>query len=172
MALLKILRFPNENLRIKAEPVSQINGNVRVIINDMLETMYEANGVGLAATQVDIHQRIVVIDVSEGRNEPMVLVNPEIIHKEGTQIYEEGCLSIPACYAKIERAEKITFTAQKASGEHFTQDAEGLLAVCVQHEIDHLEGKLFVDYLSPLKRDRIKKKLEKEARIEAQEAKK
>lgn len=167
MALLKVLRFPDERLRIVAKPVEVVDDSIRAIVDDMFETMRAEQGVGLAAIQVDIHKRIVVIDVSEQGNEPLVLINPEITSKEGSKINEEGCLSVPACYAKVERAEKITFKALDYDGNEYEKEAEGLLAICVQHELDHLKGKLFVDYLSPLKRERIKKKLEKEARLAA-----
>lgn len=165
MALLTVLRFPDENLRIKAKPVTSVDDSIRVMVDDMLETMYQEKGVGLAAIQVDIHLRIVVIDVSEEGNSPLVLINPEITHKEGSQLNEEGCLSVPGCYAQVERAEKITFKALDREGNAYEKEADGLLAICVQHELDHLDGKLFVDYLSPLKRERIKKRLEKEARL-------
>lgn len=169
MALLNVLRFPDERLRTVAKPVATVDDSIRTKVDDMFETMYEEKGVGLAAIQVDIHQRIVVIDVSEESNQPLVLINPEITSKEGMMINEEGCLSVPGCYAKVERAEKITFKALDRDGNPYEKEAEGLLAICVQHELDHLDGKLFVDYLSPLKRDRIKKKLEKEARLAARQ---
>lgn len=169
MALLKVLRFPDERLRIVAQPVASVDDSIRSMVDDMLETMYAEKGVGLASIQVDIHQRIVVIDVSEEGNEPLVLINPEITHKEGSKLNEEGCLSVPGNYAKVERAEKITFKALDRDGNVYEREAEGLLAICVQHELDHLDGKLFVDYLSPLKRERIKKKLEKEARLAARQ---
>ncbi|CCQ10674.1 Peptide deformylase [Pseudoalteromonas luteoviolacea B = ATCC 29581] len=167
MARLEVLRFPDERLRTVAEPVAEVNDEVRQIVQDMFETMYDENGIGLAATQVNIHQRIVVIDVSEDRDEPRVLINPEIIEKAGCTISEEGCLSVPSSYAKVDRAETVTVRALNEKGESYTFDAEGLLAVCVQHELDHLMGKLFIDYLSPLKRQRIRKKLEKEAKLAA-----
>lgn len=167
MAILPVLRFPDERLRTKAVPVTDVNNNIRTIINNMFETMYAENGVGLAATQVDIHQRIVVIDVSENKEKPYVLINPEIIRKsEDTLINEEGCLSVPSCYAKVDRAVDVTVKALDENGKEFTLDGEELLSICIQHELDHLDGILFVDYLSPLKRQRIKKKLEKEARLE------
>ncbi|MFC3033207.1 peptide deformylase [Pseudoalteromonas fenneropenaei] len=164
MAILEVLRFPDERLRTVAKPVAAVDDTVRQIVKDMLETMYDENGIGLAATQVDIHQRIVVIDVSEERNEPRVLINPEIIAREGTTISEEGCLSVPYSYAKVDRAEQVTVKALNEQGEEYQFSADGLLAVCVQHELDHLLGKLFIDYLSPLKRQRIRKKIEKEAK--------
>ncbi|MCG7546240.1 peptide deformylase [Pseudoalteromonas sp. MM17-2] len=167
MALLEVLRFPDERLRTVAQPVTDINDDIRIIVKDMLETMYDENGIGLAATQVDIHQRIVVIDVSDERDQPLVLINPEITHKDGSTVSEEGCLSVPNSYAKVDRAETVTVKALNEQGEEFSLDADGLLAICIQHELDHLLGKLFIDYLSPLKRQRIRKKLEKEARLAA-----
>ncbi|MBQ4839914.1 MULTISPECIES: peptide deformylase [Pseudoalteromonas] len=167
MAKLEVLKFPDERLRTVAKPVEEVNDEIRQIVKDMLETMYDENGVGLAATQVDIHQRIVVIDVSEERNEPYVLINPEIVASEGNMVCEEGCLSVPYSYAKVDRAEKVTVKALNEHGEEYQFDAQELLSNCVQHELDHLVGKLFIDYLSPLKRQRIKKKIEKEARLAA-----
>ena len=167
MAKLEVLRFPDERLRTVAEPVAEVNDEIRQIVKDMLVTMYDENGIGLAATQVDIHKRIVVIDVSEEGNEPLVLINPEIIEKDGSTISEEGCLSVPQSYAKVDRAEQVTVKALNENGEEYTYEADGLLAICTQHELDHLMGKLFIDYLSPLKRQRIRKKLEKEARLAA-----
>ncbi|MBA6329006.1 peptide deformylase [Colwellia sp. MB02u-6] len=167
MAILPVLRFPDEKLRTKAQPVTEVNDEIRNIISNMFETMYDENGVGLAATQVDIHQRIVVIDVSENKEHPYVLINPEITHKSNdTIINEEGCLSVPGCYAKVDRSIDVTVTALDENGKAFTLDGEELLAICIQHELDHLNGILFVDYLSPLKRQRFKKKLEKEARLD------
>lgn len=167
MAILPVLRFPDERLKTKAQPVTEVNDEIRKIISDMFETMYAENGVGLAATQVDIHQRIVVIDVSENKEHPYTLINPEIIHKSNeTIINEEGCLSVPGCYAKVDRSVNVTVKALDKNGQEFTLDGEELLAVCIQHELDHLNGILFVDYLSPLKRQRIKTKLEKEARLD------
>jgi peptide deformylase len=167
MAILPVLRFPDEKLRTKAQPVTDVNDEIRKVISDMFETMYAENGVGLAATQVDIHQRIVVIDVSENKEHPYVLINPEIIRKsDDTLINEEGCLSVPGCYAKVDRSVDVTVKALDENGKEFTLDGEELLAICIQHELDHLNGVLFVDYLSPLKRQRIKKKLEKEARLD------
>lgn len=167
MAKLEVLRFPDERLRTVAAPVAEVNDEIRQIVKDMLETMYDENGIGLAATQVNIHKRIVVIDVSEEGNEPLVLINPEIIAKEGSTISEEGCLSVPQSYAKVDRAEQVTVKALNENGEEYTYEADGLLAICTQHELDHLMGKLFIDYLSPLKRQRIRAKLEKEARLAA-----
>ncbi len=159
MANLDILIFPDDRLRRTASPVTDIDANTRSLVDDMFETMYAAPGIGLAATQVNVHQRIVVIDVSEKGNEPLTLINPEIIVAEGRAQHEEGCLSIPGIYEQVEREEHIKFAAIDAEGNPYEMEAEGLLAVCVQHEIDHLDGKLFVDYLSALKRRRIKKKM-------------
>jgi peptide deformylase len=165
MAKLEVLRFPDERLRTVAEPVTDINDDIRQIVKDMKETMYDENGIGLAATQVNIHLRIVVIDVSDKRNEAMVLINPEIIEKSGSTVSEEGCLSVPYSYAKVDRAENVKVKALDENGKEFHYEADGLLAICTQHELDHLLGKLFIDYLSPLKRQRIRKKLEKEAKL-------
>ena len=168
MTILTVLCFPDERLRTKAKEVTEINDDIHRIIDDMLETMYDEKGVGLAATQVNIHQRIVVIDVSENNDQPIVLINPEIIKRSDEKIInEEGCLSVPSCYAKVERHCEVTVKALDRHGKEFTLDGEELLAVCIQHELDHLAGILFVDYLSPLKRQRIKAKLEKEARQKA-----
>lgn len=162
MALLTILEFPDARLRTRAAPVTEVNDQLRQLIDDMLETMYNANGVGLAATQVNVHQRLLVVDISENHDDPKVFINPEIISREGVEITEEGCLSVPGFFEDVERAEFIQVRALDRNGKPFELDADGLLAVCVQHEIDHLEGKLFVDYVSDLKRTRIRKKLEKE----------
>lgn len=170
MAVLNVLRFPDERLRTVAKPVTEFNPQLQTTIDDMFETMDVEKGVGLAATQVNIHMRLVVIDVSSERDNPIVLINPEIIAQSGSEISEEGCLSVPECYAKVQRAEKVTVKALDRNGEEFTLDGEELLSVCIQHEIDHLDGKLFVDYLSPLKRNRIRKKLEKEAKAMAKNA--
>ncbi|BDX04498.1 peptide deformylase [Planctobacterium marinum] len=167
MAVLDVLRFPDERLRTVAEPVTDIDASIKTLVKDMFETMREERGIGLAATQVNVHKRVIVMDVSDEQNEPRVFINPEIIEQQGKMINEEGCLSVPNNYAKVERAEEITVKALDENGDEFTLSAEGLLAVCIQHEMDHLKGKLFVDYLSPLKRQRIKAKLEKEARLAA-----
>jgi peptide deformylase len=164
MGLLTILHYPDERLRTVAKPVEQVDDTLRAFIDDMFETMYEAPGIGLAATQVDFHQRLVVIDVSEEKNQPLVLINPEIIEKQGVEQTDEGCLSVPGIYETVERAEWIKVRALDRNGESFELESDGILAVCIQHELDHLEGKLFVDYLSILKRQRIKKKLEKQLR--------
>lgn len=162
MALLPILEFPDPRLRTRAQPVEQVDGALRKLIDDMFETMYAAPGIGLAATQVNVHKRVLVIDISESRKERIALINPEIVSREGVEETEEGCLSVPGVYDKVKRADRIRVRALDRDGKRIEFDAEGLLAVCIQHEIDHLDGKLFVDYLSELKRTRIRKKLEKE----------
>ena len=162
MAILNILHFPDERLRTKAKPVVKVTDKHRTLINDMLETMYDAPGIGLAATQINFHEQILVIDISEEKNQPIVLINPEILEKEGDQEFDEGCLSVPGIYETLHRAEKVRIKALNKEGESFEMNAEGLLAVCIQHEMDHLQGKLFVDYLSQLKKQRIRKKLEKQ----------
>ncbi|GBL06239.1 peptide deformylase [Glaciecola sp. KUL10] len=167
MAVLEVLTFPDERLRTIAKPVAKVDADVKKLVEDMFDTMRDEKGIGLAATQVNVHRRVVVMDVSEEQDNPLVFINPEIIHKEGSTISEEGCLSVPNNYAKVDRAEKVTVSALNQDGEQFELNADGLLAICIQHELDHLQGKLFVDYLSPLKRQRIKKKLEKEARLAA-----
>ena len=167
MTILTVLRFPDPRLRIKAQPILDITSAMATIIDDMLETMYDEKGVGLAATQVDIHQQIVVMDTSEDNDQPIVLINPEIIVASNeTSINEEGCLSVPGTYAKVDRHDTCTVKALDRHGNEFTIDATELQSICIQHELDHLKGVLFVDYLSPLKRQRIQKKLEKEAKIE------
>ena len=167
MAQLPILEYPDPRLRIRAKPVTEFDAELRQLAADLLETMYAAPGIGLAATQVDVHKRILVVDVSEERNEPYCLVNPEIMSAEGKVSYEEGCLSVPDVFESVERAEHIVVSAFDENGERIEIEAEGLLAICIQHEMDHLEGKLFVDYLSALKRDRLKKKTLKKAKREA-----
>ena len=164
MALLNILHFPDPRLRTVAKPVTEFDENLRQLVADMLETMYEAPGIGLAATQVDRHIRLLVLDVSEDRSRPLCLMNPEIIEAEGDEEMDEGCLSVPGFYEKVARAERIRVRAQDENGETIEFEAEGLEAVCIQHEMDHLEGKLFVDYLSNLKRNRIRSKLLKQQR--------
>ncbi|EIJ42332.1 peptide deformylase [Beggiatoa alba B18LD] len=164
MALLEILHFPDPRLRHKAKPVQVVDAEVKRIIADMFETMYQARGIGLAATQVNIALQIVVIDISEEKNQPICLINPEITHRSGLEVMEEGCLSVPSIYDEVERAEFVTVSALNCEGEPLELSTGGLLAVCIQHELDHLEGKLFVDYLSALKRQRIRKKLEKQER--------
>lgn len=167
MAILEVLSFPDERLRTVAKPVHSVDDEIRTLIKDMFETMKAENGIGLAATQVDRHVQVVVMDVSEEQNEPRVFINPKITEKNGVTVSDEGCLSVPGNYAKVERAETIKVEALDEHGNPFSLNAEGLLAICIQHELDHLKGKLFVDYLSPLKRQRIRKKLEKEARLSA-----
>ena len=162
MTKLVILEYPDPRLRKKAAPVAVVDDAVRQLADDMLETMYAAKGVGLAATQVDVHKRLIVLDVSEGRERPLVLINPELLKLEGSGPGEEGCLSLPGIYDKLTRATNIRVRALGRDGRPFEMDADGLLAVCIQHEMDHLEGKLFVDYLSELKRQLIRRRLEKE----------
>ena len=159
MALLEILHFPDPRLRLKARPVTRVDDQVRQMVKDMLETMYQAPGIGLAATQVNIQLEVIVIDVSENKDQPLCLINPKIIDSDGTEEMQEGCLSVPGFYENVTRAEKVKIQALNEDGESFELEADDLLAVCIQHEMDHLQGKLFVDYLSPLKRQRIKKKL-------------
>lgn len=161
MALLNILHFPDPRLRQKALPIEKVNDDIRQLAHDMLETMYDAPGIGLAATQVNEQKRLIVIDVSEDKTSPLFLINPELLVTEGERDFEEGCLSVPEAYETVTRADKIRVRALNLQGETFEMEAEGILATCIQHEIDHLEGKLFVDYLSNLKRQRIKKRLEK-----------
>lgn len=161
MALLDILQHPDERLHTVAAPVAEVNDRIRTLVADMFETMYEARGIGLAATQVDVHERVVVIDLTEDKSQPRVFINPVITHKDGETTYEEGCLSIPGVYDTVVRAANVTVEALNEQGEKFTLEADGLLAICLQHEIDHLNGKLFVEYLSPLKQNRIKTKLKK-----------
>ena len=167
MALLPILEFPDPRLRTRAQPVQQVDAAVRKLIDDLFETMYAAPGIGLAATQVNVHKRVLVIDISENRKEPLALINPEILSREGIEETEEGCLSVPGIYDKVTRADRIRVRALDYAGKTIEFDADGLRAVCIQHEIDHLDGKLFVDYLSDLKRTRIRKKLEKERKERA-----
>jgi peptide deformylase len=167
MARLEILEFPDPRLRKQAQPVTEFDAALKRLVADMFETMYEAPGIGLAATQVDVHRQLVVLDVSEGKDQPLVLINARILEREGEQVYQEGCLSVPGIYADVERAQRIRVAAQDPDGRAFELEAEGLLAVCIQHEMDHLEGKLFVDYLSELKRERLKKKAAKKAKRSA-----
>ena len=164
MAKLSILEFPDKRLRTVARPVDTFDAELSRLVDDMFETMYDAPGIGLAATQVDVHRRLLVLDVSEDKSRPMVFINPEILSAEGHQVYQEGCLSVPGIYADVTRAATIRVRAQDRTGEVFELDADGLLAVCVQHEMDHLAGKVFVDYLSPLKREQVRKKLAKAAK--------
>ena len=164
MAILRILEFPDPRLRKKAAPVEVVDDALRQLIGDMLETMYAAPGIGLAATQVDVHRRLLVADVSQEKDEAQVLINPEILEKNGSAITEEGCLSVPGYYAEVARAEHILVRCLDRDGNEQERQFEGLLAVCVQHEVDHLDGRLFVDYLSEVKRQRIRKRLEKDRR--------
>ena len=164
MAILQILEYPDPRLRTRAEPVEQVDDDIRRLAADMLETMYAAPGIGLAATQVNVHKRVLVVDVSQDQDEPLVFINPQILEKDGIETMEEGCLSVPGVYETVERADRIRVRALDTTGEAFEMEADGLTAICIQHEIDHLDGKLFVDYLSDLKRQRIRKKLEKARR--------
>lgn len=164
MALLPILNYPDPRLHTVAKPVVEFNADLKRLVQDMRDTMYDAPGIGLAATQVDRHIQVIVLDTSKEQNDLLVLINPKILTQSGTQTYEEGCLSVPGIYETVTRAEKITVEAQNAEGKTFTIEAEGLLSVCIQHEMDHLKGKVFVEYLSPLKRNRIKTKMVKHAR--------
>ncbi|MBT2749439.1 MULTISPECIES: peptide deformylase [unclassified Lysobacter] len=170
MAVLSILEFPDPRLRTKAaavDPARVTQPEFQRLLDDMFETMYECPGIGLAASQVDVHQRFMVIDVSEEKNQPMVFINPEILARDGEQVYQEGCLSVPGIFADVTRANAITVKAVGRDGQPFELSTDGLLAVCIQHEMDHLEGKLFVDYLSPLKREMVRKKLAKQRRQSA-----
>lgn len=167
MAKLTILEFPDPRLRTVARPVAAVDDRIRNLVRDMLETMYAAPGIGLAASQVDVHERVIVCDVSDAGDAPMALINPEILSKDGVETMEEGCLSVPGVYEQVQRADRIKVRALDRDGKPFELEAQGLLAVCIQHEIDHLDGKLFVDYLSDLKRSRIRSKLEKEQRRNA-----
>ncbi|MCH9694961.1 MAG: peptide deformylase [Gammaproteobacteria bacterium] len=167
MTILKILEFPDPRLRTKAAPVEQVDDALRTLIDDLFETMYDAPGIGLAATQVDVHKRLLVADVSIDKTEPLALINPQILTKDGVTVSDEGCLSVPGYYEEVERANHIVVRYLDRDGETVEMEAEGLLAICIQHEIDHLDGKLFVDYLSEAKRQRIRKKLDKERRQQA-----
>jgi peptide deformylase len=164
MARLTILEFPDPRLRTRAEPVREFDAALQQLIADLFETMYAAPGIGLAATQVNVHRRLLVIDTSQEKNRPQVYINPAILHRDGVEVSEEGCLSVPNFFEEVQRAARIRVRAQHPDGTRFERDLEGLDAVCVQHEMDHLSGKLFVDYLSSLKRERIRRKLEKEQR--------
>ena len=164
MSQLPILEYPDPRLRTKAQPVTVFDAVLQALVDDMFATMYEAPGIGLAASQVNVHKQLLVLDVSEEKNAPMVLINPKIIASEGSQTYQEGCLSVPGIFADVDRADRITVESLDRHGNVQNFEAEGLLAVCIQHEMDHLIGKLFVDYLSPLKRELVRKKLEKQRR--------
>jgi len=169
MARLPIIEFPDPRLRTVARPVKEVDTRIRQLVEDMFETMYEAPGIGLAATQVDVHEQLLVLDVSEDKSAPMVFINPQILSSEGSQVYQEGCLSVPGIYADVKRANSVVVRALDRDGASFELAAEGLLAVCIQHEMDHLAGKVFVDYLSPLKRELVRKKLAKQRRLEGNE---
>jgi len=172
MAILDILEFPDPRLRTVAQPVKKVDERVQKIVDDMFETMYDAPGIGLAATQVNVHERIITIDVSEENNEPLVFINPEITVLEGEmETMQEGCLSVPGFYEDVTRIEHCLVKALDRNGDEFELECRGLLAVCIQHEVDHLEGKLMVDYVSPVKRNRIKSKLEKKHKLEARQGK-
>ncbi len=166
MTILDILHYPDKRLRTVAKPVAKVDDRIKKLVTDMFETMYEAPGIGLAATQVNVHKQVIVIDVSADKDQPLCLINPEILSEEGVEKSDEGCLSVPEVYEAVERAEKVTIKAMNENGEEYTLQADELLAVCIQHEMDHLKGKLFVDYLSPLKRQRVKKRLLKQQREE------
>ena len=170
MAKLTILEFPDPRLRTKASPVESVDAKLNSLIDDMFETMYAAPGIGLAATQVDVHQRLLVADVTADKSDPHVLINPVIVEKDGVTVTEEGCLSVPGYFEEVERAEHIRVRFLNRDGDEVEMEAEGLLAVCIQHEMDHLEGKLFVDYLSEAKRQRIRKRLDKDRRHRVSEA--
>ncbi|WP_445372785.1 peptide deformylase [Methylomonas sp. HW2-6] len=161
MSILTILEFPDKRLRTVASEVEQVDDSIRKLVDDMIETMYSAKGVGLAATQVNVHKRVIVMDVSENKDNPICLINPQIVERDGVEESEEGCLSVPGFFEKVSRAEQIKVKALDRNGDSFELEARDLLAVCIQHEMDHLEGKLFVDYLSAFKRNRIKSKLDK-----------
>lgn len=164
MSVLTIIEYPDPRLRTVAEPVTVFDGELATFVQDMYQTMYESDGVGLAATQVNVHKRVLVADMSAERNERLCLINPEILEKEGSQVYQEGCLSFPGIYADVTRALKVKVRAQDVTGAEFIVEAEGALAVCIQHEMDHLAGKVFVDHLSPLKRSMLLKRMEKQRR--------
>ncbi len=170
MAILKILEFPDPRLRKKAVPVANVDDDLRVLIDDMFETMYAAPGIGLAATQIDVHKRLFIADISQEKDDPYVLINPEILEKDGVAVTEEGCLSVPGYFEEVERAEHVRVRYLDRDGNPLETDADGLLAICIQHEIDHLNGRLFVDYLSEAKRQRIRKKLEKDRRLQPADA--
>lgn len=167
MALLEVLHFPDPRLRKKARPVGAVDERVRTLAGNMLETMYAEGGVGLAATQVNVQERVVVMDLSAERDAPLILINPEILTMEGNAESQEGCLSVPGYFDVVERAEQVRYRYQDADGKSVEQTASGLMAICLQHEIDHLNGRLFIDYLSPLKRQRIRKKIEKQEKLHA-----
>jgi peptide deformylase len=168
MSLLTILEYPDKRLRTIAKPVDEVDAVLAALIDDMFETMYEAPGIGLAATQVDVHKQLLILDISEDRSQPMVFINPRITAKDGSQVYQEGCLSLPGIYADVKRWNQITVEAMDRHGKPFVLEADGLLAVCIQHEMDHLAGKVFVDHLSPLKRALAEKKLAKQRKLDSE----
>ena len=170
MAKLNILEFPDPRLKTVAKAVENFDSKLKTLVEDMTETMYLANGIGLAATQVNVHKRLLVMDISENQDQPRVYVNPQILEQSGEQNCEEGCLSVPGVYASVKRAENVTLKAQDIDGNFFEEQLENLHAVCIQHEMDHLMGRLFVDYLSPLRRNMVRKKLEKQRKVAAQES--
>jgi peptide deformylase len=170
MNILPILEYPDKRLRTLAVPVETVDEALRRLIDDMFHTMYEAPGIGLAATQVNVHKQLLILDISEDRSQPMVFINPRIVAKDGSQVYQEGCLSLPGIYADVKRYNQIEVQALDRDGREFSLQAEGLLAVCIQHEMDHLAGKVFVDHLSPLKRALAEKKLAKQRKLNAEEA--
>ncbi len=170
MAILDILQYPDKRLRTVAKPVEQVDDVIKKLVDELFETMYLAPGIGLAATQVNVHQQVIVIDISEDKSQPLCLINPEIIASSGTESCDEGCLSVPDIYETVQRCEKVTVKAMDQNGDEYTLQADEMLAVCIQHEMDHLKGKLFVDYLSPLKLQRIKKRLLKAQREESRSA--
>ena len=170
MNILPILEYPDKRLRTLAVPVETVDAAIRQLIDDMFHTMYEAPGIGLAATQVNVHKQLLILDISADRSQPMVFINPRIVAKDGSQIYQEGCLSLPGIYADVKRYNQIEVQALDRDGREFSLQAEGLLAVCIQHEMDHLAGKVFVDHLSPLKRALAEKKLAKQRKLNAEEA--
>ena len=170
MAILGILQYPDKRLRTVAKPVVKVDDDIKKLVDDLFETMYLAPGIGLAATQVNVHQQVIVIDVSEDKSQPLCLINPEIIASSGTESCDEGCLSVPDIYEAVQRCEKVTVKAMDQNGDEYTLQADEMLAVCIQHEMDHLKGKLFVDYLSPLKLQRIKKRLLKAQREDSRSA--
>jgi len=161
MTILSVVHYPDQRLRTIAQPVQKVDEFIRQLVDDMLETMYQAPGIGLAATQVNVHKRVIVIDITEDKNQPLCFINPELIEQKGRETMDEGCLSVPGIYEPVERADMIRVRAQDRNGDNFEMEVHGLLSVCIQHEMDHLIGKLFVDYLSELKRQRIRKKMEK-----------
>ena len=170
MAKLNILEFPDPRLTTVAKDVENFDPTLKKLVQDMTETMYSANGIGLAATQVNVHKRLLVLDISDEHDQPRVYINAEILDRSGEQIHEEGCLSVPGIYASVKRAENVTIRAQDTDGNLFEEQLEGLHSVCIQHEMDHLVGRLFVDYLSPLKRNMVRKKLEKQRKVALKEA--